>query len=143
MNPRVNAVVATDEYQLRMRFTNGEVGVFDCSHLLRLGVFQGFQDLAYLKRASLAHGAVAWPNAQDICPGTFYEDSIRLTMRPDVRSSALLRVSDGNQRYRGPFACDRRRWFRSVAAFSHRAQNRNTIWLTVRRCVSFSFHAVP
>ena len=77
MNPRVNAVVATDEYRLRLRFTNGEVGVYDCSHLLHFGVFQGFQDLAYFKRAAVAHGTVVWPNEQDICPDTLYEDSVR------------------------------------------------------------------
>ncbi len=79
MHPRVNAVVATDEYLLRMTFTNGEVGVFDCSNLLQFGVFQEFQDLAYFKRASVEHGTVVWPNEQDICPDTLYEDSIKLT----------------------------------------------------------------
>ncbi len=79
MNPRVKAVVPTNEYQLRMRFTNGETGVFDCSQLLKFGVFREFQDIAYFKRASVAHGTVVWPNEQDICPDTLYEDSIKLT----------------------------------------------------------------
>lgn len=88
MNPRVKAVVPTDEYQLRMKFTNGEIGVFDCSQLLNFGVFREFQDIAYFKRASVAHGTVVWPNEQDICPDTLYEDSIKLTPQIAERDDA-------------------------------------------------------
>ena len=79
MNPRVKTVVPTDGYHLRMRFTNGEVRVYDCSQLLDFGVFREFQDIAYFKRASVAHGTLVWPNEQDICPDTLYEDSIKIT----------------------------------------------------------------
>ncbi len=77
MNPRVKSVVATDDYRLRLTFTNGETGTFDCSHLLEFGVFREFQNIAYFHRASVVGGTVAWPNEQDICPDTLYEDSIR------------------------------------------------------------------
>ena len=83
MNPRVNSVVPTDEYHLRLKFTNGEVGVFDCSHLLDFGVFREFKDIAYFKLALVAHGTVVWPNEQDICPDTLYEDSIKLSSQDD------------------------------------------------------------
>ena len=77
MNPRVKSVVATDDYRLRLTFTNGEVGTFDCSHLLEFGVFREFQNIAYFVRAYVVDGTVAWPNEQDMCPDTLYEDSIR------------------------------------------------------------------
>ena len=75
MNPRVMAVTPTDDYKLEMTFTNGEVGVFDCSHLLGFGVFKEFQDIRYFKRARVEAGTVVWPHEQDICPDTLYEDS--------------------------------------------------------------------
>ena len=78
MNPRVNAVVPTDEYHLQIEFSNGEVGVFDCRRLLDSGVFRELKDIAYFKQASVAHGTVIWPNEQDICPDTLYEDSVKL-----------------------------------------------------------------
>lgn len=78
MNPRVKSVEATDDYHLRLTFTNGEVGDYDCKHLLNFGVFQEFQEIAYFMRATVMHGTVVWPNDQDICPDTLYEDSIRL-----------------------------------------------------------------
>ncbi len=94
MNPRVNAVVPTNEYRLQIEFSNGEVGVFDCSSLLGFGVFRELKDIAYFKQASVAHGTVVWPNEQDICPDTLYEDSVKLTaqnaeqsVQPELRAA--------------------------------------------------------
>ena len=77
MNPRVKTVAAKDDYTLELTFTNGQVGVFDCSHLLTFGVFKEFEDIRYFKRAWVQHGTVVWPNEQDICPDTLYEDSVK------------------------------------------------------------------
>ncbi|MEO8498283.1 MAG: DUF2442 domain-containing protein [Planctomycetota bacterium] len=77
MNPRVAAVTPTDDYKLEITFTNGETGVFDCTHLLEFGVFQEFADIRYFKRASVERGTVAWPHEQDICPDTLYEESTK------------------------------------------------------------------
>ena len=77
MNPRVKSVVPTDDYRLILTFTNGEVGTFDCRHLLEFGVFREFQSIGYFLQATVVDGTVAWPNEQDICPDTLYEDSIR------------------------------------------------------------------
>lgn len=78
MNPRVEAVVAGDDYKLKIAFTNGEVGIFDCSHLLAFGVFRELEDIAYFKRARVLLGTVVWPHEQDICPDTLYEDSVKV-----------------------------------------------------------------
>ena len=77
MNPRVKAVVPRDDHTLEITFTSGEVGVFDCSPLLSLGVFQELQDIDYFKQARAELGTVVWPNEQDICPDTLYEDAIK------------------------------------------------------------------
>ncbi len=77
MNPRVKAVVPKDDYRLEITFTNGEVGIFDCAHLLTFGVFREFEDIYYFKRARVANGTIVWPHEQDICPDTLYEDSIK------------------------------------------------------------------
>jgi hypothetical protein len=77
MNPRVKTVLPTDDYRLEITFTNGELGIFDCTHLLTFGVFQELQDIGYFKRARAEHGTVVWPNEQDICPDTLYQDSTK------------------------------------------------------------------
>jgi len=81
MNPRVAAVTARNDYSLEITFTNGEVGVFACSHLLDFGVFRDFRDLDYFKRARAEAGTVAWPHGQDICPDTLYEESTMMARR--------------------------------------------------------------
>jgi hypothetical protein len=75
MNPRVQSVTPEDEYKLRLTFTNGEVRVYDCSHLLDFGVFKELQEVAYFRQVRAVLGTVVWPHEQDICPDTLYEDS--------------------------------------------------------------------
>lgn len=75
MNPRVKAVKATEGYKLEITFLNGEVRVYDCAPLLDFGVFTELRDINYFRQARVQDGTVVWPNEQDICPDTLYEDS--------------------------------------------------------------------
>jgi len=81
MNPRVKTVVAKDDYRLEITFSNGEVGVYDCTPILDFGVFKELRDPGYFKQARAAGGTVVWPHEQDICPDTLYEDSNKLTLK--------------------------------------------------------------
>ena len=88
MNPRVERVSVSDDYKLTLVFTNGETGVFDCSHLLDFGVFRELNDLNYFKQARVEYGTVTWPHEQDICPDTLYLDSAPHTRAPTRELSA-------------------------------------------------------
>jgi len=77
MNPRVKRVVALPGYKLRLEFTNGEEGVYNCNHLLDFGVFRELRDQRYFQQASTLDGTVVWPHHQDICPDTLYLDSTK------------------------------------------------------------------
>ena len=83
MNPRVKAVKARDNYKLEITFTNGEVGIYDCSPLLSFGVFTELKDKIYFQQARAAYGTVVWPHEQDICPDTLYLDSIKIKKSPN------------------------------------------------------------
>ncbi|MBM4056350.1 MAG: DUF2442 domain-containing protein [Planctomycetes bacterium] len=78
MNPRVKAVKARNDYKLEITFSNGEVGVYDCSPLLSFGVFTELKDKIYFQQARAAYGTVVWPHEQDICPDTLYLDSVKI-----------------------------------------------------------------
>jgi len=93
MNPRVKAVTARDDYKLEIAFTNGQAGLFDCTHLLSFGVFKEFQDIDYFKQARVEGGTVVWPHEQDICPDTLYEDSQKLAPPRDAKQNSDVRVS--------------------------------------------------
>ena len=77
MNPRVSKVIPLKDYKLKLMFTNGENGIYDCSNLLSFGVFRELNDINYFKKVKVLDGTVFWPNEQDICPDTLYLDSIR------------------------------------------------------------------
>ncbi len=77
MNPRIKAVSPSENYKLKLVFTNGEVGIYDCSHLLDFGVFKELKDERYFKRVKILDGTVAWPHEQDICPDTLYLESVK------------------------------------------------------------------
>jgi hypothetical protein len=75
MNPRIAEVETADDYKLRLIFTNGERGIYDCSSLLNFGVFKELGDKNYFKQVKVSDGTVVWPHEQDICPDTLYLDS--------------------------------------------------------------------
>ncbi len=75
MNPRIKKVIPTEDYKLRLIFTNDQKGIYDCSGLLDFGVFQELRDKNYFKQVRVLDGTVIWPHEQDICPDTLYLDS--------------------------------------------------------------------
>jgi hypothetical protein len=78
MNPRVADVFPVEGYKLKLFFTNGEQGLYDCSALLNFGVFQEFKDKNYFSQVKVLHGTTVWPHEQDICPDTLYLDSVKI-----------------------------------------------------------------
>ncbi|UWX58043.1 DUF2442 domain-containing protein [Chlorobaculum sp. MV4-Y] len=78
MNPRVSKVTPLEGYKLRIEFSNGEVGEYDCAPLLEFGVFKELKNVQYFKSVKVVGGTVAWPNEQDICPDTLYLDSVKI-----------------------------------------------------------------
>ena len=78
MNPRVQAVQATDDYRLILQFTDGQQGEYDCTPLLDFGVFKELRDKQYFKRVVVDSGTVVWPHEQDICPDTLYLDAVKI-----------------------------------------------------------------
>lgn len=78
MNPRVQSVSTISPYLLKLTFTNGEEGTYDCAPLLNFGVFKELSDSHCFKQASVLDGTVVWPHEQDICPDTLYLDSVSI-----------------------------------------------------------------
>lgn len=74
----MKAVKARDDYKLEIIFSNGEVGIYDCSHLLNFGVFTELKDKNYFRQVRAASGTVVWPHEQDICPDTLYLNSVKM-----------------------------------------------------------------
>jgi len=75
MNPRITRVKALPSYILKVEFKNGECGQFDVKPYLEIGVFRQLKEKRYFSQARVSLGTVNWPNGQDFCPDTLYENS--------------------------------------------------------------------
>ena len=82
MNPRVKSVRPLADYRLKLTFTSGEIGVYDCRPLLGFGVFRELAEEAYFRQVRAVGGTVVWPHEQDICPDTLYLDSEKQVRKP-------------------------------------------------------------
>jgi hypothetical protein len=92
MNPRVKTVKPSAGYRLKITFSNGETGTYDCRPLLDFGVFQELRDKSYFRQVRAENGTVVWPHEQDICPDTLYLDSEKTKKtRPDKRPQRATR----------------------------------------------------
>ena len=79
LNPRVVTVVPNTDFTLTLTFTNGERKKFDMTpYIDRSQWFEELRDWNYFTQASPDLGTVVWPNRQDLCPDTFYLDSVPL-----------------------------------------------------------------
>ncbi len=76
MNPRVIDVKTLEGFRLLLTFSNGEKREFDMTPYLNTGVFKELKDKQLFHTAKAFMGTVSWKKGQDLCPDTFWLDSI-------------------------------------------------------------------
>lgn len=75
----VTHLAVLPDHRLDVEFADGTRGIVDMSREDFRGVFAPLADEAYFSKASIADGAVVWPNGVDIAPDAMYEE---VTGRP-------------------------------------------------------------
>lgn len=75
MNPRVTNVKPNPDHTITIKFTNGEVRLFDVKPYLTKGIFRDLQDLSYFNSVKPVLGSIQWQGGQDFCPDTLYQVS--------------------------------------------------------------------
>ena len=80
MNPRVKRVSPLKNHELELEFDNGEHRKFDVSPYLNMGIFKELEDWEYFSKVRVSLGTVEWPNGQDFCPDTLFENSSILSI---------------------------------------------------------------
>jgi hypothetical protein len=74
------AVKALSEYRIWIRYTDGEEGEVDLSHLAGQGVFKLWEDEQKWKNVRIAEdGAIRWIEEVELCPDATY---LKLTGKP-------------------------------------------------------------
>ena len=66
----VKLVKPSENFRIYVEVENGSKGYFDMKPYLDRGVFKELKNEAYFRRVGIIHGAVTWPNEQDIAPET-------------------------------------------------------------------------
>jgi hypothetical protein len=93
MNPRVTEVKANPDYTLALKFTNGEVKLFDVKPYLNIGFFEELKDRHYFNSVRPSLGSIQWPNGQDFCPDTLYLASKELSTLASVPAVVIERFA--------------------------------------------------
>ena len=74
---RVASVRPLKDWKLRLRFSTGEVKIFDFSPLLNAPCFRPLRDETVFRNVSLEHGVPVWCSGEiDIAPERLYQDGI-------------------------------------------------------------------
>ncbi|NIL99296.1 MAG: DUF2442 domain-containing protein [Planctomycetales bacterium] len=79
MFPRVAEVQYKEDYQLRVKFTDGTTADLDLRPRIvgRGGVFQPLEEVDYFAQVAVDHeaGTLVWPNGVDLCPDVLYAEA--------------------------------------------------------------------
>jgi Protein of unknown function (DUF2442) len=70
MLTKVVELAIVPPYGIRVRFSNGQMGIHDCSKLIleRGPMIEPLRDPKFFARAFLEFGAATWPNGFDMSP---------------------------------------------------------------------------
>ena len=86
----VSKVKVESDYKLLLEFENGEVRRYDMTSCIdKGGVFAELRDQRYFKLVFIENGTICWPNGQDVCPETLYENGKPVVMRKRKQKEAL------------------------------------------------------
>jgi Protein of unknown function (DUF2442) len=73
---KVTKLRVLDDFQLELRFSDGNQGVLDCAPIIAEGgpMVEPLRDPAYFARVFLEYGAPTWPNGYDMAPWTLHKE---------------------------------------------------------------------
>ncbi len=75
MRPKAIEVKPLENYILEIKFSNGEVKLFDVKPYLNHKAFEKLKEIDMFNTVKIAGLSVEWKNGADICPDELYNNS--------------------------------------------------------------------
>lgn len=72
--PHLINIVPSNDYSLKLEYSDGVKGELNLSHLLNKGVFTKWNDLSFFKKVFInkENGSIAWDEEIELCPDSQY-----------------------------------------------------------------------
>ncbi len=70
--PSVKEAIPTDDYQINLRFDNGECGILDMKPYLSFGVFSRIKNPEAFNKIKIAFDTLEWESGVDLDPEFIY-----------------------------------------------------------------------
>ena len=75
MRPRAIDVKILNNYELEIKFDNGERKIFDVKPYFKFKIFSELKDFEKFKKVQISGLSIEWKNGADICPDELYNNS--------------------------------------------------------------------
>lgn len=77
MTPDIIEVKALEQYQIYLKFSNGEEKIYDMKETIeKIKYFSKLKNIEYFKNVKPRGDTVEWENGEDIAPENLYYNSI-------------------------------------------------------------------
>ena len=78
MRPRAIDVKILNNYELEIKFDNGERKIFDFKTYFKFKIFSELKDFEKFKKVQISGLSIEWENGADICPDELYNNSKKI-----------------------------------------------------------------
>lgn len=70
---KITKVKVLDNYNVEIKFNDGEKGIINLSNKLKKGIFKLWKDYNYFKNVKIGNsGELSWNDEIDLCPDALY-----------------------------------------------------------------------
>ena len=76
MRPKAIDVKPLKDYQIELKFDNGEVKILDVKPYFKFKIFNELKENNKFRTVKISGLSVEWDNGADICPDELYNNSV-------------------------------------------------------------------
>ena len=77
MRPKAIDVKPLTDYQIELKFDNGEVKILDVKPYFKFKIFNELKENNKFRTVKISGLSVEWDNGADICPDELYNNSVQ------------------------------------------------------------------